>query len=108
MPVTFRKRFRFGKHYFATASRSGVSHTIRFRPVSWNSRTGKISVDLPGPFGYKSRGRYGFGGFLLRALLPMLTLVLAGLGWAWSALGGDPVGVLSSLAQSAVRLVGGS
>lgn len=81
MPILYRQRFRFGPWYRANASRSGISHTVVFwpLPLSWNSRTRRLRLDLPGPFSWQSRRRMSFGGALFR--LALFPLALAAAGW---------------------------
>jgi hypothetical protein len=57
MPFTFRKRLRFGPLVF-NFGRSGFnSWGLKVGPLTWNSRTGSTSVDLPGPVNYRTRSR---------------------------------------------------
>ena len=57
MPIIFRKRFRFGP-IIVNAGRNGfTSWGLKVGRWSWNSRTGKHRVDLPGPFSWTSRRR---------------------------------------------------
>ena len=34
-------------------SKSGISTSVEAGPISWNSRTEKISINLPGPLSYQ-------------------------------------------------------
>jgi hypothetical protein len=56
MPIGLRKAFRFGP-YRLNISKSGISHTIKLGPWSWNSRQRRQRVDLPGPLYWQSRRR---------------------------------------------------
>lgn len=51
MGLRFRKRVEFGP-LALNLSKSGISASVKAGPVSWNSRTGKIRTNLPGPFSY--------------------------------------------------------
>ena len=58
MPIHFRKRKKFfGGIVQVNASERGItSYTIHPLPrTSWNSRTRKWTVDLPGPFKWRSK-----------------------------------------------------
>lgn len=59
MPFTFRKRIKMLPFLRLNVSKSGTSRTWHLGPWSWNSRSRRHSVDLPGPVNYqtKSRGR---------------------------------------------------
>jgi Protein of unknown function (DUF4236) len=54
MPVGLRKAFRFGP-YRLNVSKSGISHTVKLGPWSWNSRQRRHRLDLPGPLYWQSR-----------------------------------------------------
>jgi hypothetical protein len=56
MPFRFRKRVRILPFLHLNLSNSGRSWTWRFGRVSRNSRTGRTSVDLPGPVNYQTKG----------------------------------------------------
>lgn len=57
MPIGFRKRKPFGP-FSVNMGRKGItSWGIKLGRWSWNSRTRKHRVDLPGPFHWTSRGR---------------------------------------------------
>lgn len=56
MAFRFRKTLRLGPLRW-NLSNSGISTTFRFGPWSWNSRTRRHSVDLPGPVNWRSKGR---------------------------------------------------
>jgi hypothetical protein len=85
VPVLFRKQFRFGP-YRANMSKTGVSHTVKVGPWSYNSRQRRHRVDLPGPFAWTSRKRAARpkrpGRAALIALLTAVALILGG-AWAW-------------------------
>jgi hypothetical protein len=57
MPFTFRKHPHLGPIRFNFTEHGLSSITIRVGRWSWNSRTGRHSVDLPGPVNWRSRGR---------------------------------------------------
>ena len=54
MPIYFRRSINLGI-LRVNLSRSGTSFTWRLGPWSWNSRTRRHSVDLPGPLSWRSR-----------------------------------------------------
>jgi hypothetical protein len=57
MPIIFRKRFRFGP-FVVNAGRNGfTSWGLKIGRWSWNSRTARHRVDLPGPFSWTSGRR---------------------------------------------------
>lgn len=55
-PVRFRRTMRLGALRL-NLSRRGVSPSIRLGPVTRSLRTGRTSLNLPGPFSWISRGR---------------------------------------------------
>ena len=55
MSLLFRKSIGFGPVRL-NLSKSGVSWTFRLGPWSWNSRTRRPRVDLPGPFSWRGKG----------------------------------------------------
>jgi len=60
MPIRGRKSKLFGSKWFGVrlnASNSGLSRSWVVGPWSWNSRTRKHRVDLPGPFHWIQKGR---------------------------------------------------
>lgn len=57
MPFTFRKRIPVLPFLRLNLSKSGRSWTWHLGKWSWNSRTRRQSVDLPGPVNYQTRGR---------------------------------------------------
>jgi hypothetical protein len=54
VPFTFRKRINVLPFLRLNLSKSGASWTVHFGPWSWNSRTARNSVDLPGPVNWQS------------------------------------------------------
>lgn len=54
MGFRIRKRVKILPGLSLNLSKSGASVTAKVGPVSWNSRTGKTSVNLPGPLSYQS------------------------------------------------------
>jgi hypothetical protein len=58
MPFLFRKVHRFGPLHFNVGNRGLSSWSIKIGKWSWNSRTRKQRVDLPGPLSWRS-GRTG-------------------------------------------------
>lgn len=56
MGFRFRKSLRLGP-VRVNLSKAGLSTTLRIGPWSWNSRTRRHSVDLPGPINWQSKGR---------------------------------------------------
>ena len=57
MPLTFRKRVKVLPFLRLNLSKTGRSWTWHFGRVSRNSRTGRTSVDLPGPVNYQTKGK---------------------------------------------------
>lgn len=57
MPFNLRKRFRVGPLVFNFTEHGMSSVSVRIGRWSWNTRTGRHSVDLPGPVNWRSRGR---------------------------------------------------
>jgi hypothetical protein len=55
MSLLFRKAIRLGPVRL-NLSKSGVSWSLRLGPWSWNSRSRRQRVDLPGPFSWRSDG----------------------------------------------------
>lgn len=88
MPFLYRQRFKFGPWYTANASKSGISHTVRFwpLPLSWNSRQRRLRLDLPGPFSWMSN-KIGLGAALGRLVLTVTLLVgiPSAAAWYWRA-----------------------
>lgn len=56
-PLYLRKRIPLLPFLTLNLSNSGWSFTWHLGPLSWNSRSGRTSADLPGPVNYRSRGR---------------------------------------------------
>lgn len=54
MPIYLRKTINLGIVRI-NVSRSGVSWTWRLGPWSWNTRSRRHSIDLPGPLSWRSR-----------------------------------------------------
>jgi hypothetical protein len=54
MPFTFRKRVAILPFLRLNLSKSGRSWTWHLGRWSWNSRTHRSSVDLPGPVNYQT------------------------------------------------------
>lgn len=54
MGLRFRKKIKLLPGFSLNLSKSGVSASVKAGPVSWNSRTQKTSVNLPGPLHYQS------------------------------------------------------
>lgn len=52
-----RKRFRLGPVIFNVTEHGWTSTTFKVGPFSYNTGTGRRSVDLPGPVNYRSRPR---------------------------------------------------
>jgi hypothetical protein len=57
MPFTFRKRLRLGPIVLNFGRHGMTSWGVKVGRMSWNSRTGATSVDLPGPVNYRTRSR---------------------------------------------------
>lgn len=53
MGFRFRKKISLFPGLSINLSNSGVSASVKAGPISWNSRTEKTSVNLPGPFSYQ-------------------------------------------------------
>lgn len=54
MPLMFRKIVRIGPIRLNFGSKGLSSWSIKFGRWSWNSRTRKQRVDLPGPMSWRS------------------------------------------------------
>jgi len=54
MGFRFRKKIKILPGVSVNLSKSGASVSVKAGAVSWNSRTGKVGVNLPGPFYYQS------------------------------------------------------
>jgi hypothetical protein len=54
MGFRLRKKIKLLPGLSINISNSGISASVKAGPVSWNSRTEKTSVNLPGPFSYQS------------------------------------------------------
>ncbi len=57
MPIRFRKRIPLGPFRVNLTERGFSSWSFRLGPFTWNNRTRRTSVDLPGPLSYRSRSR---------------------------------------------------
>ncbi|MCF4123755.1 DUF4236 domain-containing protein [Antribacter sp. KLBMP9083] len=53
--IKFRKRMSFGPVKFNFTQRGLSSWSLKVGPWSWNSRTKKHSVDLPGAFSWQQK-----------------------------------------------------
>lgn len=54
MGFRFRKNIKLLPGVSINVSKSGISTSVKAGPISWNSRTQKTSVNLPGAFSYQS------------------------------------------------------
>ena len=54
MGLRFRRKLKLLPGLSVNLSGSGISTSVKVGPISWNSRTQKTSVNLPGPFSYQS------------------------------------------------------
>lgn len=54
MGFRFRKKIKILPGVSVNLSKSGASVSVKAGAVSWNSRTGKVGVNLPGPLYYQS------------------------------------------------------
>jgi hypothetical protein len=54
MALLFRKSFKFGPLHFNYGKNGFTSWSIKIGRWSWNSRTRKQRVDLPGPLSWRS------------------------------------------------------
>ena len=57
MPVQFRKSKKFGPFIFHFTQDGFSSWSFKLGPWSWNSRSKKNRVDLPGPFSGRQGSR---------------------------------------------------
>jgi hypothetical protein len=53
MGLRIRKKITIFPGVSINLSKSGASFSVKAGPASWNSRTGKTSIDLPGPLSYQ-------------------------------------------------------
>lgn len=53
MGFRLRKKINLLPGLSINLSNSGISASVKAGPVSWNSRTQKTSIDLPGPLSYQ-------------------------------------------------------
>jgi hypothetical protein len=56
-PIRFRKRIRLGPIRWNFTEHGYSSWSFKLGPFSWNLRTRRHSVDLPGPFRWTSNRR---------------------------------------------------
>jgi hypothetical protein len=56
MPILFRKIIRLGPLHLNFSKNGMSSWSLKFGRWSWNSRTKKQRVDLPGPISWRSGG----------------------------------------------------
>lgn len=54
MGFRFRKKIKLLPGVSINLSKSGISTSVKAGPISWNSRTQRTSVNLPGPLSYQS------------------------------------------------------
>ncbi|KPQ32830.1 MAG: Transcription termination factor [Phormidesmis priestleyi Ana] len=54
MGLRLKKKIKLFPGLSLNLSKSGISASIKAGPVSWNSRSQKTSVNLPGPLSYQS------------------------------------------------------
>ncbi|MBT0769401.1 DUF4236 domain-containing protein [Kineosporia sp. J2-2] len=57
MPFTFRKRINLLPFLRLNVSKTGTSRTWHIGRWSWNSRSKRHSMDLPGPVNYQTKAR---------------------------------------------------
>jgi Protein of unknown function (DUF4236) len=85
--ILFRKRLRLGPFLAVNLSKSGLSWTAHLGPWSWNTRTRRHRVDLPGPLAWQEDRKPGERGagwpIALAVLLTLGLLGAAALGAAW-------------------------
>lgn len=55
MALLFRKRVKIGPIIVNVSQGRITSYTIKFGPWSWNSRTRRQRVNLPGPLSWQSK-----------------------------------------------------
>jgi hypothetical protein len=53
MGFRLRKKIKLLPGLSVNISNSGISASVKAGPISWNSRTQKTSIDLPGPISYQ-------------------------------------------------------
>ncbi|WP_157951205.1 DUF4236 domain-containing protein [Cyanothece sp. BG0011] len=53
MGLRFRKKIKVLPGVSVNLSKSGASVSVKAGPVSWNSRTGKTAVNLPGSLSFR-------------------------------------------------------
>lgn len=89
MSILFRKRIRLGPFLAVNLSKSGMSWTAHLGPWSWNTRTRRSRIDLPGPLAWqqdRERGERGSAWPIAVALLLTAALAAAAIAsgwWAW-------------------------
>jgi hypothetical protein len=57
MGISFRKSIRLGPVRWNFGRNGHTSTTVSFGPWSWNTRTRRHRVDLPGPFSWTGKRR---------------------------------------------------
>lgn len=57
MGFRLRKKIKLFPGVSINLSKSGISTSVKAGPISWNSRTSKTAVNLPGPFSYQSSSK---------------------------------------------------
>lgn len=53
MGFRLRKKINLLPGLLLNLSKSGISASVKTGPISWNSRTQKTSINLPGPLSYQ-------------------------------------------------------
>ncbi len=53
MGLRLRKKIKLLPGLAINLSNSGLSASLKAGPITWNSRTQKTSINLPGPFSYQ-------------------------------------------------------
>jgi hypothetical protein len=53
MGFRLRKKIKLLPGLSLNLSKSGISASVKAGPISWNSRTQKASINLPGPLSYQ-------------------------------------------------------
>lgn len=95
MSILFRKRIRLGPFLTVNLSKSGISWTAHFGPWSWNTRTRRSRIDLPGPLAWqqdRERGERGSAWPIIAALLltvGLLAVLATVVLWGWSHYAGQ-------------------
>lgn len=55
MGFRLRKKIKILPGVSLNLSKSGITASLKAGPVSWNSKAGKVSVNLPGPLSYQTK-----------------------------------------------------